>query len=260
MACEKQIVKEYFFFCFLRRRGVWIIISDLQTLRTVCVAPSGKSRFCEDLRNSPACSPNCFHLACPLRGPRYKGLHGPQASTWAVAEHSCDFSGAVGLFTWPELLTSAQPRSPYSSARSRWRRGAAAPHLATSLRAGGSGRGACRRPAEPPARSDPLASTDTRPLCVCPVRSPWARACGPATRTLIRPAGVLQRWFRRWTGSWGEWHDGRPGPEPQVRRGVSSAGKSAPLWAAPGAAVAVLPYCFMFLQRVLTLLNLRYPH
>lgn len=149
------------------------------------------------------------------------------ASTWAVAEYSCDVCGAVRLFIWPELVTSVRSHSPCSSALSRWRRGAAAPLLVTSLRAGGSERGAYRRPAEPPAQSDLQASTDTRPLSVCPVRSPWVRACGPATRTLIRPVGVLQRWFRRWTGSWGEWYDGWRGPELQVRRGVSSAGKSA---------------------------------
>lgn len=150
------------------------------------------------------------------------------ASTWAVAEYSCGVSRAVRLFIWPELVTSVRSHSPCSSALSRWRRGAAAPLLVTSLYAGSSGRGAYRRPAEPLVQSDSLATTDTRPLSVCPVRSPWVRACGPATRTLIRPAGALQRWFRRWTGIWGEWHDAWRGPELRVGWGVSSAGMSAP--------------------------------
>lgn len=130
------------------------------------------------------------------------------ASTWTVSEYSCLLRGAVRLLPWPGLVASVRPRCPSSSALSRWLRGAAAPLLGTSSRAGGSGRGAYRRPPEPPAHSDPRASTDTRPLSVCPARSPWARACGPATCTSTRRAGALQRWFRRWTASWGGWHDG----------------------------------------------------
>lgn len=94
------------------------------------------------------------------------------ASTWAVAGRSCEVGGAVRRFTWPELVASAPRRCPCSSALSRWRRGAAAPLLGTSLRAGGSARGACRRPPGPPAHSDPPASTETRRLSVCPARSP----------------------------------------------------------------------------------------
>lgn len=175
------------------------------------------------------------------------------ASTWVLAEYSSDVSGAFRLFIWPELVISLRSHSPFSSALSRWRRGAAAPLLVTTLGAGGSGRGAYRKPAEPPAQSDLQASTDTRPLSVCPIRSPWLRACEPATRTSIRPVGVLQRWSRRWTGSWGEWHDGGADLSHRWGGGGRCPQKArAPQWAARGAAVAVLPdFGFVFLQKYL---------
>lgn len=128
------------------------------------------------------------------------------SSTWTRPEYSRRVGRAVKLFVWPELAASVQSLCPCSSALSRWRRGVAAPLLATNFWVGGWGSGAYRRPPDPPAPSDPQAFTDTRPSSVSPVRSPWVRVCGPATCTWTKPAGVLQLWFKRWTGSWGEWN------------------------------------------------------
>lgn len=166
----------WFFVAFVSRRGVRNITADLQTL---CTGPRRATADPEIQKIRGALvlarvrvpltvfTSRALCMDCALQTPPRTA-----ASTWTVAEYSCEVRGPVRLFTWPELVASVRRRCPRSSALSRWRRGAAAPLLGTSLRAGGSGRGAYRRPPEPPAQSDPLASTDTRPLFVCPVRSP----------------------------------------------------------------------------------------
>lgn len=88
------------FFSCVSGRGVRIITADLQTLCTVCVAPPDESRWFVDLRGSyfssaarrlqTAFASHALCMDCAL-----PTLPRTRASTWAVAECSCEVSGAV---------------------------------------------------------------------------------------------------------------------------------------------------------------------
>lgn len=122
--------------------------------------------------------PPVFHLARPPRslvlymGCVYQTPPPAVASIWTGSDFSCRVARANSFFAWPEPAASVQSLCPCSSALSRWRRGAAGPLLGPTFWAGGWGSGACRRPPDPPAPSDPQAFTDTRPSFVSPARNP----------------------------------------------------------------------------------------